>query len=111
MGRCLELASEHGADSRLHCLADPLLPHHAHHERRLRRAVTMSVLPVGSMHCCTVVRHAGHGEGGVARGTVVLATKSVLQAMAVRGLQLQGPEAALEQSCGRVKLEQARSMQ
>ena len=90
------------------CLADPLLPHHAHHERRLRRAVTMSVLPVGSMHCCTVARHAGHGEGGVARGTVVLATKGVLQAMAVRELR---PEAALEQSCGRVKLEQARSMQ
>eukprot|EP00326_Haptolina_ericina_P005276 CAMPEP_0181210892 /NCGR_PEP_ID=MMETSP1096-20121128/23485_1 /TAXON_ID=156174 ORGANISM="Chrysochromulina ericina, Strain CCMP281" /NCGR_SAMPLE_ID=MMETSP1096 /ASSEMBLY_ACC=CAM_ASM_000453 /LENGTH=30 /DNA_ID= /DNA_START= /DNA_END= /DNA_ORIENTATION= len=27
--------------------------------------------------------------------------------MAIRGLQLRGPEAALEQSCGQLKLEQA----
>ena len=50
------------------------------------------------------------GGRGVARGTAFTAAKSVLPAMAIRGLQLRGPEAALEQSCGRLKLEQARTI-
>ena len=46
-------------------------------------------------------------QGGRARHGVHGAAKSVHPAMAIRGLQFRGPEAALEQSCGRFKLEKA----
>ena len=44
-------------------------------------------------------------KGGVARGAASLAGKSVLQAIAVWGLQLRGAEAAPERSYTRSKLE------
>ena len=51
----------------------------------------------------------GFDGSAEAHGTALLAAKSLLWVIAVRGLQSRRPEAALEQSCGRSKFRQARA--
>ena len=108
VGRCPESAAEYVelTQPRLNCLAD-LSGHtvhtvsgacggpHYHVQHSLWVDVCFDILTFGSR--------------GMARGAALLETKSDLQAMAVRGLQFRGPGAALEQSCRRLKFEQART--
>ena len=107
VGRRPEPAAEHGAHPLLHWLADLSLINRAHRERRLRWAV----ITIDSLHCLEwYVWHfdiAFMLSKGVARGTASLADKSVLLAIAVRGLQSRRREMASEWSCVRSKFEQA----